>query len=52
VCYVVFWGDCGCVVSVDDDVGVLGVVYGLCEFLFCCFFVYDGGLAFFVFAEG
>lgn len=44
------WGDgCG-VVSVDDYVGVVGGVYGLCEFLLHCFFVYDGCLAFFVFA--
>jgi hypothetical protein len=44
-------GGCG-VVSVDDYVGVVGGVYGFCEFLLHCFFVYDGGLAFFVFAEG
>ena len=43
-------GGCG-VVSVDDDVGVVCGVYGFCEFLLHGFFVYDGGLAFFVFAQ-
>ena len=47
----VWWGDCCGVVSVDDDVGVVCGVYGFGEFLLHGLFVYDGGLAFFVFAE-
>ena len=50
VCYVLFWGDCCGVMSLNDDCGVFGGVYGFGEFFAHFFFVYYLGFSLFVFA--